>query len=80
MFLFKDNSTYQNFCSALSVHNKMKASGRSSGVEHQLPKLGVAGSNPVARSRSETFLNCCLSENFAPMSKKRIFTFQIEKP
>ncbi len=25
-------------------------SGRSSGVEHQLPKLGVAGSNPVARS------------------------------
>ncbi len=23
--------------------------GRSSGVEHQLPKLGVAGSNPVAR-------------------------------
>jgi hypothetical protein len=25
-------------------------SGRSSGAEHQLPELGVAGSNPVARS------------------------------
>jgi cytochrome c551/c552 len=27
----------------------MVLSGRSSGVERQLPKLGVAGSNPVAR-------------------------------
>ena len=26
-------------------------SGSSSGVEHQLPKLRVAGSNPVSRSR-----------------------------
>ena len=29
-----------------------KLSGSSSGVEHQLPKLRVAGSNPVSRSRA----------------------------
>ncbi len=27
-------------------------------VEHKLPKLGVAGSNPVARSRSRGSLSC----------------------
>ena len=27
-----------------------RSSGRSSVVEHQLPKLGVVGSNPIARS------------------------------
>ena len=30
-------------------------SGNSSAVEHNLPKVGVAGSNPVSRSISETF-------------------------
>ncbi len=31
-----------------------EGSGSNSGVECQLPKLDVAGSNPVSRSRSRT--------------------------
>ena len=32
--------------------NRLRKSGHSSAVEYELPKLGVAGSNPVVRSFS----------------------------
>ena len=34
------------------IHNSRNVSGRSSGVEHNLAKVGVEGSNPFARSRN----------------------------
>ena len=36
-----------------------RQSGRSSGVEHNLAKVGVEGSNPFARSSSVAPLNDC---------------------
>ena len=35
---------------ALCAHAAQLLSGRSSGVEHNLAKVGVEGSNPFARS------------------------------
>ena len=34
-----------------------RQSGRSSGVEHNLAKVGVEGSNPFARSRIHRYIN-----------------------
>src|SRR5271168_3531847 len=36
--------------------------GRSSGVEHNLAKVGVEGSNPFARSNEINHLRCCKVE------------------
>jgi hypothetical protein len=38
------------------IHRKLLICGRNSVVECQLPKLKVAGSNPVARSK--LFFHC----------------------
>lgn len=36
-----------------SGKDKIKKSGINSAVEYELPKLGVAGSNPVSRSKDK---------------------------
>ena len=42
---------------ARNIHPVRRQSGRSSGVEHNLAKVGVEGSNPFARSSfSKTFV------------------------
>jgi hypothetical protein len=46
-------------------------SGRSSGVEHNLAKVGVEGSNPFARSSERKVLWAIWFSNSRPMNKTR---------
>jgi hypothetical protein len=41
-----------------NLFDSSRQSGRSSGVEHNLAKVGVEGSNPFARSSFSIYLQC----------------------
>jgi hypothetical protein len=49
-----------------------RQSGRSSGVEHNLAKVGVEGSNPFARSSFPSKINVLQNTPFRDSPKKPI--------
>src|SRR2546428_6103974 len=55
------------------------ASGNSSGVEHDLAKVGVAGSNPVSRSITRTVSSVLTSGRRSQVAKAEVCKTSIQR-